>query len=382
MHDYVMPYGPQHPSLKEPLNLALELDGDHITGVHLRLGYVHRGVEKIFEGKDVQKVLYLAEHTCGICSYAHSSACTRAMEQILGLEAPPRARLLRTIVAELERLHSHLLWAGFAMHEIGFQSLFMLFWRERERVLDALEDITGGRVHHNYNKLGSVRYDLPKGAEKKVAEKLDELEANLPDLDREMKKNNVVRARLKRVGHVSKHDALGYGLVGPMARGSGVDCDIRKSDPYAAYAEVKFKEVIEKDGDAFARAKVRLAELRESISIIRQCLTLLPEKRIAKWAWPPIKSGRGFGRVEAPRGEDFHYYEVKNNIVTRGKIRTPTLANIGILEKLLVGSEMGDTPVIVSSFDPCIGCLERTLVIDNGKREWVSEQEFRRKYCD
>jgi Ni,Fe-hydrogenase III large subunit len=260
--------------------------------------------------------------------------------------------------------------------------MFMFFWRERERVLDIMEAITGGRVHHNYNKLGSVRYDLPKGCEELMQKKIAELEKNLPGLIREFEKNMVVRARFKKVGKISRKDAVSFGLVGPMARGSGVKSDIRKIDPYEAYEDTRFNEILQEDGDAYARARVRLAEIMESISIIKQCMSMLPPKPADKWKWPPIKSGKGFGRVEAPRGEDFHYYEIEDNIVTRGKIRTPTLANIMILEKLLVGAEVGDTPVIVASFDPCIGCMERTMVIDKGKKGWYTESEFRRKFCD
>ena len=379
MSDYLVPFGPQHPSIKEPISLRLEMDGNYIQGVDAQLGYVHRGIEKIFEGKNINYSLYLAERICGICSYAHAGAYTQALEPMLKLTVPERISYLRTIVAELERLHSHILWAGFMCHEIGFESLFHLFWKERERVLDIFEKLTGNRVHHGYNKIGTVRYDLidPEF----VLEQLALMEAGIKPLIDELLSNNVSGMRMKNVGIVDKTMAKTYSVVGPPARAAGVKSDLRKIDKYEAYGKVKFKEALAKKGDAYARTEIRLKEIYESLSIIRQCIKKMPDQKVQKAKQHIIAEAKGFGRVEAPRGEDFHYYEIKGSIIKRAKIRTPTLANFKTVEFMLMGAELGDVPVIIASIDPCVGCMERVMVVKNNKKEVLSEFEFRRKYC-
>ncbi|MCK4328159.1 MAG: nickel-dependent hydrogenase large subunit [Candidatus Diapherotrites archaeon] len=379
MSDYLVPFGPQHPAIKEPISLRLKLSGSTVEGVDAQLGYIHRGVEKIFERENINNALYLAERICGICSYAHASAYTRAMESMMHIRAPPRVQYLRTMFAELERLHSHLLWAGFMCHEIGFETLFQLFWREREQILDVFERYTGNRVHHSYNKLGTVRYDIED--EDYIREQVHSILPTVKSLRSEIKGNGVVAARFKKVGPVTHKQAIEYCLVGPPARACGVKNDIRKLDPYEAYGKTKFKQPIYKSGDSYARTMVRLDEIFESVKIIDQCLRDMPATKVPKHSLKALPQGEGYGRVEAPRGENFHYYIVKDSKITRAKIRPPTLAVFPALETMMLGAHVGDVPVIVASIDPCIGCMERITVTKGRRTETLTEQEFRRKYC-
>ncbi|MBI4447664.1 nickel-dependent hydrogenase large subunit [Candidatus Woesearchaeota archaeon] len=382
MHDFTIPVGPQHSSMKEPMCLRVKLDGNTITDAWMRLGYVHRGLEKILENKTVIKALYIAEHTCGICSFTHSLCFIRAVEGMLNINAPKKVNVLRVITAELERVHSHLLWFGFAMHEIGFDTLFQYAMRERESILEVFERITGNRVHHSFNKIGSVRYDLTSGDKIFILEKIKEVENKLPLYFSTVTKNKVIHARLISVGIINQFEAKKFGLVGPFARGSGVKIDVRKDDPYAAYKEADFELVTEKGGDAFARLIVRLREIEESIKIVKQMIKALGDEPIPK-PLPSISlpNAEGYGRVEAPRGENFHFYRIENSLVTRGKIKTPTFINISVIPHLLKGKTIGDIPVILSSLDPCFGCMERIIVVKNGKEEVLKEDEFRYKYC-
>lgn len=380
MTDYLVPFGPQHTAIKEPISLRLKLKGSQIEDVGVELGYIHRGVEKIFQNENINNGVYMAERICGICSYAHASVYTQAMEKMLKINAPDKVTYSRTIIAELERLHSHLLWAGFMCHEIGFETLFQLFWREREKILDVFEKTTGNRVHHAYNKLGTVRHDL--GDLDYIKKQVHSIPPTVESLRSEIKKNEVVGSRFKKVGQISKSDAEKFCLVGPIARACGVKSDIRKTEPYEAYSKVKFKEILYKNGDTFDRTLVRLDEVFESVGIIDQCIKKMPGEPVPKATLKSLKSGEGYGRVEAPRGEDFHYYVVKDSNILRAKIRTPTLATFPALKTMMEGARVGDVPVIVASIDPCIGCMERVMVVKDGKKEVFDEQQFRRKYCD
>jgi NADH-quinone oxidoreductase subunit D len=382
MHkDFTFPIGPVHPALKESTCLRLTLDGNYIQEAKIRLGYIHRGMEKLLEGKEINQALYLVQKSCGICSYAHESAYARAIEKMLKYDAPEKVKLVRVITAELERIHSHLLWAGFMLHEIGYETMFMFFWKERERILEIFEKLTGGRVHHAMNKIKTVRYDLLPEDKKFMFDRLQHVERKTKDYTNIINSNKIILARIRDVGYLSRNDARKFCLVGPMSRGSGIKSDIRKSDPYEAYKGLDFEEIIEDNGDAYARTMVRLREILESIKIIRQALENLPKEKIPEPSPVFIEKASGFGRVEAPRGENFHFLSVRKNVLERIRIRTPTFANIIVLEDLLVGREIGDTPVIINSIDPCFGCMERVMVVKDDKIKIFDEEEFRRFAC-
>ena len=380
-HDYTIPIGPQHPTMKEPMCIRVILDGNYIQDVNIRMGYTHKGIEKILEGKNPDSALYISQRICGICSAAHENAYCRTVEDILKFKLAEKVKLLRALMMELERIHSHLLWLGLIAHEIGYETLFMYFWREREKIIDVFEKITGGRVHHNFNKIKTVRYDLEKGDKKFIIEKLDSVKKKIDSYLLEIGLDFVIKSRLKNVGIITRNDAKKFCIVGPNARGSGVNSDIRKLDPpYKIYKYFDFEEILEDNGDSFDRTMVRLKEISESIKIIKQILDRIPDKPIPKFTLTQIPKGEGIGRVEAPRGELFYFLKFKNNKIERAKVRTPTFASFKIAEKILLGGEIGDIPVVIGSLDPCFSCLERVMVVKNGKTELLNEIEFRRKY--
>lgn len=380
MHDYTIPFGPQHKAIKEPICIKLSLDGNIIREAKFRLGYVHRGIEHLLEGKRIEQALFIAEKICGICSYAHSGCFNQTIERMLKFDPTRRVKYIRTLIAELERIHSHSLWAGFMLHEIGFGTMFQYFMRDREHVLEIFERITGGRVHHAINKPRTVRHDISESDKRFILNKMSRLEERISDYLETIEKDPVIKSRLVDVGIIDKKRAKRYCLVGPVVRASGIKNDIRKNDPYEAYDEMDFDVIIGKSGDAHERMIVRMKEILESIKIIRQLLKNMPEGRIPKSSLVFIEEAMETGRVEAPRGENFYMVRVKENKVYRAKIRTPTFATIGILPVLLENREIGDVPVVIASLDPCFGCMERLIVIKNGKQEVLTEDDFRRKY--
>lgn len=389
MHEYTIPVGPQSPTMKEPMCIRVRLEGNYVKGAMIRMGYLHKGIEKLFEGKSIIKVLYMCEHICGICSYAHSACFTQAVERLFNVDTPKKARYIRMIVAELERIHSHLLWFGFAMHEIGYDTLFNYGMREREYILECFEKLTGNRVIHSINKIGTVRYDFGKEDAPFVLERVGKVEKMLPFYLKTVERNTVITSRFAHVGVISKNMAKKFCTVGPIARGSGIKMDIRKDRPYEAYSDVDFDVITDNRCDSLARTVVRLKEIGESIKIIRQLIKNMPEEKVPPFTkYPPYlgklpepKNSFTYGQIEAPRGEDFHFYKIERGVIKKARIRTPTFQVIQLLDKLLIGVEIGDIPVLISSFDPCFSCMERMIVVKDGKTEVLNEDEFRTKYC-
>ena len=378
-----VPFGPQHPALKEPENFTFEIDGDIVVAVKPRIGYNHRGIEKAFEQRTYIQNLYLAERICGICSDAHTTCYTQAIESLLGVEAPPRARYIRVIVAELERIHSHSLWLGIAAHEIGFDTLFFYYWRDREVVMDLLESISGNRVHYAMNTIGGVRRDISPEKVSMIKKGLDFLEERMKRYIEMMKTDQTVLKRTEGVGVLKRRDAIDLCAVGPTLRASGVKNDVRADDPYAAYDEIPFNVVTHDGGDVLSRILVRCEEILESIEITRYALDHMPEGMTRVRVPMAVPPGETVSRVEAPRGELIHY--AKSNGTARPeryKVRSPTLGNIPALCKMLIGCHVADIPIILAGIDPCFACMDRMTFIDlsNGD-EWVwTMQELRRRY--
>ncbi|MEN2974615.1 MAG: nickel-dependent hydrogenase large subunit [Candidatus Caldarchaeales archaeon] len=362
--------GPQHPALKEPERFILELEGEQIVRAIPRIGYVHRGIEKAMEDRNYIQNLYLVERVCGICSHAHTTCYVQNIEDLLGIEIPPRARYIRTIFAELERIHSHLLWLGLVAHEVGFDTFFMYTWRDRELVMDILEELSGNRVHYAINTIGGVRRDIDQDKSSKILKRLKIIEERvkkyIPMLERE-------RTLLKRtvgIGYLSKTDAIKYSTVGPLARASGLKRDVRKDDPYEAYDEVSFNIITSNDGDCFSRIMVRAYEILESVNIIRESLSKLPDGDIRVKVRLVVPPSEALSRVEAPRGELIHYARSNgSDKLERYKIRTPTLANLTAFSKILTGAYLADVPVILAGIDPCFSCMDRMQIIDLEKNE-------------
>lgn len=367
MPELVVPIGPQHPALKEPVNFRIYAEGEKIVRLELDLSYNHRGIEKAAEQRNFIRVMPLLERVCGICSHAHATAFAKGIEELMGLQIPERAQYIRTIIAELERMHSHLLWLGVAAHEIGFNTLFMWTWRDREAVLDSLEEMTGNRVHYNMNEVGGVRRDLTSAQLDMAANRLLVLEDRIARYVDMVNSEETMLIRFRGVGRLSRDEALKFGMVGPTARASGVDYDVRRDDPYLVYDEIPWKVVTDTSGDVFGRTRVRIGELSESLRIVRYCLENLPEGPVRVTAPKGAPAGELLSRYEAPRGELAHYIRTNGtDKVDRLDIRTPTLANWTSVAMSLVNQNLADIPVIVAAIDPCLSCTSRVTLAGNG----------------
>lgn len=354
----VIPFGPQHPVFPEPLQLKLVMDDDKVIEALPALGYVHRGLEKIAELKDFNQSVYIVERVCGICSFMHSMAYVRGIEDIMNIQIPERAEFLRVIWAEIGRLQSHFLWLGLLADAFGFESLFMETWRYREKILDLMEMTTGNRVIISANKVGGVTKDMTDEHIKIISSTIDELEKEMHDVEKVFFDNYTVKKRLVGVGTLTYQEAKDISVVGPMARASGIHMDLRTTG-YSAYKYLNFEPVVEKDGDSYARCIVRIRDIYQSFDLIRQCIAKIPSGDIAV----PVKgnpNGEAVSRIEQPRGEAIYYIKgngTKN--LQRLKIRTPTFQNIPALLKMLPGSNLQDVPILALTIDPCISCTER-----------------------
>jgi NADH-quinone oxidoreductase subunit D len=365
---FTVPIGPQHPALKEPISLRMTLEGEIIRDADLRLGYNHRGIEKLAEEKTFLQNIYLTERICGICSHSHSTCYTQGVEKLMEVEPPRRGIYLRFLVAELERVHSHLLWLGVAGHEAGFDTFFMYTWRDREVVMDILEMVSGNRVHYAINTLGGVRRDVDELQKKKILDSLGILRARSEYYFKIGANEPSFVARIAGVGHLSKEDALALCAVGPTARASDIAQDVRKDDPYGMYAEVPFEVSTATTCDVLGRVVVRVKELMQSYNIIEFLLKNLPDGPVAVRAPRRAKPNEVVSRYEAPRGENIHY--IKSNgsdKPERLKVRAPTLANYPATVVMLKNGYIADIPLIFAAIDPCICCAERTVTLVDGR---------------
>ncbi len=368
--EFVVPIGPYHPLLEEPEYFKLFCEGEKVVDIDWLAGHNHRAIERISESKSYDQVTFLVERICGICSTSHPIAYVNAVENLTGTEIPERAKYIRTFVAEMERIHSHLLWVGLAGHFLGYNTVFMWAWKWREPVLDIMELVTGNRNHYAMMCPGGVRRDMDSEDFPLIRTKLDEAKKKLEMITKAVLDDSVLMARLEGVGILTAEDIHNYGAVGPVARGSGVAIDVRKDDPYAAYDLIDWKVVAFPEGDMLARAKVRLLECFESIKIVEQCLTNLKEVKgdlVTKIREVP--PGEGIGHAEAPRGEVFHYVRSDGtNRPIRHKIRAPSYTNIPTFEKSAIGAQLADVLITLAGVDPCYCCTERLSALqEDGK---------------
>ncbi|MCM8801348.1 MAG: nickel-dependent hydrogenase large subunit [Candidatus Omnitrophica bacterium] len=363
-HKVIIPIGPYHPLQEEPEFFRLYVEGERVVDIDIVIGYNHRGIEELSEHKHFDQVAFLVERICGICSTSHPFAYVNAMEDLAKIEVPERALYIRTIIAEMERIHSHLLWLGLAGHFIGYNTVWMWAWRYREPILDCFEMICGNRNHYAMMKIGGVRRDIEEQHISFLKKTLDEIAKAVDMFKGAIMDDPVIKARLKGIGVLTKKQAIEWSVVGPTARASGVNIDVRRDDPYGAYDRVSWNVIVEKDGDIFAKTKVRILELYESISIIRQCLDKLPKGEIEAVV-KEIPSGEGIGRVEAPRGECFHYVRSDGtNRPIRHKVRAPSYMNVASNKVSAVGGTISDAAITLAAVDPCYCCTERVAVID------------------
>jgi len=384
--EYVLQVGPQTPTLKEPMNFEVIVDGEMVVDVIPHIEYNHRGIEKAMEARTYMQNIYIAERVCGICSQAHTVAYCDAVEQLYGVEVPPRGRYLRTMVAEFNRIHSHLLWIGVAAHLIGWDTMFMYTWRDREVILDLTDLVCGSRVTAAINTLGGVRRDINDEQIYKIRKGMDLLEKRTKVYKKIVLAEDTLLKRCVGVGVINPAYAKAMSAVGPTIRASGVKTDVRYDDPeFGCYDEVPFNVITSDMCDVAGRLVVRVEELFESINIVKWILDHLPSGPIRERVPRKVPAGQAIGRNEAPRGEVFYY--IKSNgtdIPERVKIITPTMANLLPIIESTKGHYIADFVINFGSIDPCIACMCRVAFTDishpNKPKRWVWTDEQLRQY--
>ena len=357
---YTIPIGPYHPALEEPYRVSVQCGGDTVEAVRVDVGYSFRGIELLAQRTNWIQDVTLIERVCGICSHVHTTTFCRAVETFAGIEVPVRAVYIRTVLCELERMHSHLLWTGLASEYAGFQSLFMEVFQLRERVMDLLESISGNRVHYGFNRIGGVNRDIvdPGALTRELQEMGAILERNvLPSL----MESRTTMSRMRGIGVLSREQAIEWGVVGPVARASGLATDVRKDLPYGAYEQLGFRVVTQDGGDVLARCTVRAMEVLETIRLACEALKHLPAGPLRAFEGDPrIPAGEAAAYSEAPRGEVIYYVASDGGDgPSRVHVRTPSFVNIPALEAMTVGQQFGDVPLIQASVDPCLSCTDR-----------------------
>lgn len=357
----IVPMGPQHPVLPEPLVLDLICEDEKVVDAVPTIGYIHRGLEALVERVEFTDFGAVSERICGICSFMHGMGYCAAVERIMSIEVPERAAWLRLIWAELSRVQSHLLWLGLGADAFGFENLFMHCWRLREETLDIFEQTTGGRIIHSVNRIGGVNRDITDAHLTTILSQLQELGTAFTEAARVFSTDPSIRHRLEGVGVLTREDAHATDVVGPMARASGLAQDVRLTGEHM-YGQLDFTPVVEQGGDCLARVLVRAREIPQSIDLIRQAIAAMPkgddQPIQAKWRGRP--TGETFLRLEQPRGEVVYYLKANGTRnLERYRARTPTFANIPAMIKLVKGCDLADVPNIILTIDPCISCTER-----------------------
>ena len=372
----IIPIGPYHPLQEEPEFFRLHVEGERVVGLDIELGYNHRGIEKIAEMKSYDQVVFLIERICGICSTSHPIACVQAIEDAGEIEVPERALYIRSLIGELERLHSHLLWLGLAGHFLGFNTVWMWVWRFREDVLDICELITGNRNHYAMMKAGGVRRDIKNEDIPTIKKTVDGLKAPLELLLKAIADDPIIHARTKGVGVLTRQQVIDYCAVGPTARASGVKIDVRRDHPHAAYDWVDWEVIVTENGDVYDKVVVRILEMLESVKIADQCLEKLKTVGGPFDSNPKqVKPGEGIGHYEAPRGEVFHYIRSDgSNRPARHKVRAPSYMNVVTDREAVIGEAVADATIILAAVDPCYCCTERMAAFqkDSGNRIYSS----------
>jgi NADH-quinone oxidoreductase subunit D len=378
----IIPIGPYHALQEEPEFFKLHVEGETVVGLDIELGYNHRGIEKLSESKTYEETVFLVERICGICSTSHPIACVQAAEDAGSVPVPERALFIRSMVGELERIHSHLLWLGLAGHFLGFNTLWMWAWRFREDVLNVLELITGNRNHYAMMKPGGVRRDINDTDLPSILEVLKGLDKPLKLFRDAVIEDPLVHARTKGVGVLTREKAIAYGALGPTARASDYDIDVRRDHPHAAYDRIDWDVVTTKNGDVFDKAVVRILEMFESVRIIEQCANQLKTVRGPVDSNPEvIRAGDGIGHYEAPRGEVFHYMRSDgSNRPVRHKVRAPSFMNVPTNRETAIGGSVADATIVLAAVDPCYCCTERMAVaVDSpgGEKLWGARELIR-----
>jgi Ni,Fe-hydrogenase III large subunit/Ni,Fe-hydrogenase III component G len=379
----VVPFGPFHPTLDEPAHFRLYVEGEMVRGCEYRGFMVHRGIEKLSETVlSYNDVPMMAERICGICGCVHSVAYVQAVENAAAIKAPPRAEYIRSIMLEIERLHSHLLWVGLACHLVGFDTLFMQSWRIREPIMWMAEKITGNRKTYGLCLVGGVRWDITLELRTELRLLLDKLESEWQPVVAAVVKDKNIQKRTSDVGVADKQYCKDMGLVGPVARAAGVDIDCRRDHPYAAYDRVEFDVITHDTSDVWGRVVVRAKEVFESIRIIRQCLDKMEPGPLMLDITEELPVGRlGLSSVEAPRGESHHFAITgENNKPRRWRVRAPTYQNLQGVPGMIKDQMIADMTISLGSIDPCFSCTDRMETIDlksGVTKVWSQDELFR-----
>jgi membrane-bound hydrogenase subunit alpha len=387
---YHVPVGPIHPALKEPVFFEFEISGERIIDVDVKLGHVHRGVEWAARKRNPIQILYLAERICGICSYCHPAAFALAIETAADIEVPERAEYLRVIQGELERICSHILWAGVAAHEIGFDTVLYLTWEIREKALDLTEYLTGNRVTKGIMTIGGIRRDITKDMLPRIQKDIKYFKDNYAKLAHVFLDDKTIKMRSQGAGVLTKEDALKLCAVGPTTRASGVKKDPRVDTSYFAYGDLDIDYITpatltgEVNGDVYDRIIQRLLEVKQAIDLIEQCVDKMPsgditfEPKIARvLAQLKRANGEGVGRHEAPRGEVIHYVKLTGeDSPYTWKVRAPTYNNILPWIPMLKGEQIADIPIVAASTDPCMSCTNRVAIINNNQRSILTKEQL------
>jgi NADH-quinone oxidoreductase subunit D len=378
---FIVPIGPQHPALKEPGHFEFTVDGEIITGARMRLGYVHRGIEKATEQRNWIQNLYLLERICGICSHTHTSAYSQGVEKLAQVEVPPRALAIRELVAGLERIHSHLLWLGVVAHEAGFDTLFMYSWRDRETVMNLLEELTGNRVNYSICSLGGVKHDIGAHQSDSIHRALDYLEERIRYYLDVVTTDATFLQRTRGVGTMTYDEAKHFGALGPTARASGIQRDVRLDAPYGAYKRFPVSIITDDRGDLEARFVVRMKELLVTCFTTRTIVDNMPAGEIMTKFPRKIPAGETVSRVEAPRGEAFYYIKSGGGeSPTRLHIRTPSLCNWTSVINKAIGHQLADAPMLIAGMDPCFSCNDRLVTVrkndDSNTMTWSELRQY------
>ncbi len=357
----VIPFGPQHPVLPEPLHLDLVVQDETVIDVLPQIGFVHRGLEKLVETRDYNQFIFVAERICGICAMGHSLGYAETVEELMGIEVPTRAEYLRVIWHELSRIHSHLLWLGLAADAFGFESMFMHCWRLRERILDIFEKTTGGRVILSVVRVGGVARDIEDSELAAICSVLDGIKSEYKEITDTLLTDMSVKNRTVGVGTLTHEQAVDLSMVGPFARASNVSYDVRSFGRGAYGALSDFQPIVDAQGDCYARVKVRCLEVLQSIQIIQELAGKIPQGDIAvKVKGNPDPGARAAFGGEQPRGLGYSSAPGSASLFG-GRMRrpTPTSQNLAGMVEALKGCDLADVNMVILTIDPCISCTER-----------------------
>ncbi|MEW6470290.1 MAG: NADH-quinone oxidoreductase subunit D [Bacteroidota bacterium] len=360
--EFVINMGPQHPSTHGVLHLKVWLDGEIIKKVQPHLGYIHRSIEKMSESLSYRNFIFATSRMDYLSAHINNQACALCVEKAIGVEAPPRAKTIRLLMAELTRLSSHQLWWGCTGLDLGAVTPFFYAFREREAINEIMEETCGARLTQNYMVPGGVMFDLHPNFQKRTKEVIKQIKDKFSEYDEILTGNVIFEQRTKGVGYISKEDAISWGCSGPTARASGVSCDVRKWFPYDGYENLQFEEVMDTSGDCYGRYMVRMREMKQSVSIIEQLIDNIPEGDFQAKTKAVLKLPKGefYQRVETARGE-LGVYIVSDGAASpyRIKYRSPNFSNLSALPHMAKGAKIGDLVAIMATIDLVIPDVDR-----------------------